>query len=278
MTSRVLASSFALVALGLGLARPVRASTPIATQTGVDERISEPVRPELLLLDQTKRERPLGALFDGQHPVILQLAYFHCPMLCDLTLRDLAERLKGIGWQLGTDYRALTLSIDPQDTYLTAGSKREQVLSLMGQNPASDVWPFFVARKDVISAVTRSVGYRYTYDDKTGQYAHPAVTIVLTPTGKIARYLYGPALDAGDLRLALREARAGRGGVSSLVDRTILSCFHFDPSTRRYGLVILGVMRGGAALIAVVLALGVALLARLGRLRRAASSAEDPEA
>lgn len=239
---------------------------PAPERIGVDEHVGAQLPLDVTLRDQDNRRRELGEVFDGKRPVILQFAYYHCPMLCDLTLRELALRLRELGWKLGDDYRALTVSIDPSDNPLVAGAKREKVLGLLPSHPEA-AWPFFVAGESSIAALTERAGYRYYHDEATGQYAHPAVTLILTPRGTIARYLYGPLEDAGDLALALREARAGRGGATALIDRTILSCFHYDPSTRRYALLIGGVMRGGAALIALALAVAIFLFVRRGRAR-----------
>jgi protein SCO1/2 len=252
--------------LAVAVSLPLRAEGPPAPErVGVDEHLGAEL-PRETLRDQNNRPRELSELFDGQRPVILQFAYYHCPMLCDLTLRELALRLRELGWKLGDDYAALTVSIDPTDNPLVAGSKREKMLGLLASHSDAG-WPFFVADEPAIAALTERAGYRYYRDDATGQYAHPSVTLVLTPQGKIARYLYGPLTDARDLGLALREARAGRGGPTSLVDRTLLSCFHYDPATRRYALLIGGVMRGGAALIALSLAVAIGYFVRRGRAR-----------
>lgn len=238
-----------------------------AQSVGVDEHVGAVVPGNLAWTDHTGSRRVIASAFSGDAPVLLQLAYYHCETLCDLTLRELATRLRDLGWRLGDDYQALTLSIDPRDTYLGAGAKRERVLELMHAG-RTKAWPFFIATEDAIERLTRALGYRYVYDARTGQYAHPAVTIVLTPRGKIARYLYGPTIDAHDLSLALREARAGRGGPSALIDRSILACFHYDPSTRRYAPLIQGVLRVGSLLVALTLATGVYAFGRRGRLRR----------
>lgn len=252
-------------ALCLALASRTQAGADVASNgVGVDERIDAALPSGLVLRDQDDRMQPLASAFDGEHPVILQLAYYHCPMLCDLTLRELAGRLRELDWRIGRDYRALTVSIDPSDTRLGAGAKRENVLALLPGHPAG-AWPFYVATAATVTALTNAVGYHYRYDERTREFAHPAVTVVLTPTGKVSRYLYGPITRVRDVRLALREARAGRASGSSLVDRVILSCFHYDPSTRRYALLIGGVMRGGAAVVALALALTIAGLVRRGR-------------
>lgn len=265
MKRRLLACALALVcATPASVAQAAPPNDP--GRVGVDEHIGADLALALPVRDQNQRVRRLDALFDGKKPVILQFAYYHCPMLCDLSLRELALRLRELGWKLDEDYRALTISIDPTDSPLVAGEKREKLLELLPARDA-DAWPFLIADDAVIGRLTERAGYRYYYEPKSRQYAHPAVTLVLTPSGRVARYLYGPLEAATDLGLALREARAGRGGPSAIVDRVVLSCFHYDPSTRRYGLLIGGVMRGGAALIALALACTIGLFVRRGRAR-----------
>lgn len=242
---------------------------PLPANVGVDEHVGAELPRELRVTDQSGRERALGELMEPGKPMLISLAYYHCPGLCDISLRELASSLRDLGWKLGEDYTALTLSIDPKDTPDTAAAKRSNVLALLRANDAP-VWPFAVTDEATVQALTGALGYRYDYDPGTRQYAHPAVSVVITPSGKIARYLYGPTLELRSVRLALREARLGRGGASELIDRTILSCFQYDPATQRYSLLILGVMRGGAALIALLLAIAIAVFVHRGKLRRSA--------
>jgi protein SCO1/2 len=261
----------ALFSIMLALPALARADNkPLAARVGVDEHIGALVPSDLTVSDQADVRRPLSELLHPGKPLLIALAYYHCPGLCDISLRELATTLRDLGWKLGDDYNALTVSIDPHDTPMTAAAKRSNVLALLHQSKLG-VWPFSVAEPGTIERLTQSLGYRYDYDAATHQYAHPAVSVVLTPEGKISRYLYGPTLEAGSVRLALREARLGRGGATALIDRTILSCFQYDPVTHRYSLLILGVMRGGAALIALSLAFAVFVFSRRGRMQRAAS-------
>jgi protein SCO1 len=268
---RAVIFALCLAIMGATRALPARADgKPLAARVGVDEQVGALVPSELIVTDQRAQRRRFGDFLQSGRPLLLALAYYHCPGLCDVSLRELATTLRGLGWQLGSDYDAVSVSIDPHDTPPAAAAKRANVVGLM--HVAGDtLWPFTVASAQSLQRLTQTLGYRYDYDAATHQYAHPAVSIVLTPQGKIARYLYGPTLDAQSVRLALREARLGRGGASALIDRTILACYQYDPQTRRYSLLILTVMRGGAAVIALLLAVFVLTFARRGRLRRAAS-------
>jgi protein SCO1 len=241
---------------------------PIAARVGIDERIGVQVPLELEITDHAGRVRSLRELLAPDRPLVLSLAYYHCPGLCDVSLRELATRLRDLGWKLGTDYRALTVSIDPHDTPLTASAKRINVLKLM--RAADDAaWDFATASQAGIEQLTAALGYRYDYDAATRQYAHPAVSVVLTPSGSVARYLYGPTIEQRTLSLALREARAGRGSPTAWVDRTLLACFRYDAATHRYEWLISSVMRGGATLSALLLGAAIAFFVRRGRACRA---------
>lgn len=255
--------------LGL-LSAPVSADNkPLAARVGVEERVGNTLPLGLRVTDQHGVEHTLAELLRSDKPSVLSLAYYHCPGLCDISLRELASTLHSSGFQLGKDYRALTISIDPHDTPAAAAAKRSNVLAVLKQGGDND-WPFAVTTPEVLSALTAQLGYQYDYDAGTRQYAHPAVSILLTPHAEIARYVYGPGLDVGTVRLALREARAGRGGASALIDRAIVACFKFDPSTHRYESLILKLMRGGAALFAVLLLGAILAFIRVGRRRSAA--------
>lgn len=241
---------------------------PIAANVGVDERIGAVLPVGLTVTDEHGLSRSLAELTRADIPTVLSLAYYHCPGLCDIALRELATSLKNSGWKLGKDYRALTISIDPKDSHLTAAAKRDNVLRVLGA--ATDApWPFAIAAQPAIDRITAALGYRYDYDAPTKQYAHPAVSAVLTPAGQVARYLYGPTIDVRTLQLALREARVGKGSPTAWVDRTLLACFRYDSTTHRYEWLITSVVRGGAAIFALLLAAAIAIFVRRGRAHRA---------
>jgi protein SCO1 len=263
--ARVTLGLLGLACAALFVPRAAADLKPVAARVGVSERLGRALPLDLRVTDHAGRSSVLGSVLGGERPILLALAYYHCPGLCDLSLRQLATALRGMSFELGRDYQALTVSIDPKDQPPSAAAKRGSVLALLHRETD---WPFFVASAGVIGTLTDALGYQYDYDARTKQYAHPAVSMVLTPQGRISRYLYGPTYDVRSLQLALREARAGRTSATALVDRTILSCFQYDPSTRRYEWVVLGVMRIGATLIAALLAIAIIIFVRRGRARR----------
>lgn len=186
--------------------------------------------------------------FTGSGPVVLTLNYYTCPMLCPLTLRNLlgtAAKMKGV--DLRRDFRIVTVSFDPDDLPETARARASEIHAAMGKLgiPASR-WTFLLGDPGSIAALTSAVGYRYR---KVGsQFAHPDANVVLTPDGKISRYLYGVQQSPNDLKLALIEAADGRIGKSQIVNRILLYCFHYDPVGKKYALYAQNIMKAGGVL------------------------------
>jgi protein SCO1/2 len=240
--------------------RPALAGAPAAARVDIDERLGAAVPRDLIFTDQKGRRVRLGDLLGGGRPVVLTLAYFRCPMLCDLVLQGISHGIRTLGWRPGRDYVGVTASIDPGDVARGAELKQAAVLQAIGEPDAGAGWPFLVGDERNIRALADSVGFRYAYDPTSRQYAHPAVVVVLTPEGKVSRYLYGVEFRLLDLRLALTEA--SRGKVGTIVDRVLLTCFRYDPTVRRYGFYVSAVLKGGAGTVLLAVALGLGVLWR----------------
>jgi protein SCO1/2 len=241
----------------------------------VDEHLGRALPRGLRFLADDGSRVTLGDLFTDGKPVLMVLAYFRCPMLCDLVLRGVASAMRDSGWTLGREYRAITVSIDPKDTPGAAALKRTSLLQALGDaDPgARRAWPFLVAAPGGgadVAALADALGFRYAYDPKSDQYAHPACAFLLTPDGRIARYVYGFDPRPRDLRLALLEAGGGRvaRGLGGVFDRVLLTCFRYDPTVRRYGIYVVGVMRGGSVVVLSLMACGLALMLRRDRARQ----------
>jgi protein SCO1/2 len=173
--------------------------------------------------------------------VVLSLVYFNCPMLCGLVLTGAARGMRETGLELGKDFDALTISFDPTDTTKLAAERQRGYLQAFGKPEEKKGWTFATGADADIRRVTDAVGFRYAYDEKTKQYAHVAAIFVLTPEGKVSRYLYGVEYPSKDIRLALVEASQGRVGTS--FDRLLLTCYRYDPASRKYEPYVLGVVR-----------------------------------
>lgn len=240
-------------------AAPMRAATPAGVS--LDEHLGASVPRDVAITDHRGRTTTLGAWLDGEHPVVLVLAYYRCSMLCGLTLQGLAAAVRGLDGGLAGDYRLLTLSFDPRDG--TADAERARATALeAAELPVADddAWPFFVAAPEPVQRLASAVGFHYAWDARTEQYAHPAVVMVLTPDGVVSRYLHGFRPLPLDLRLALVEA--GRGQVGGVAEQALVTCFRYDPASRRYGFHVLGFLRIAGALVLLTLVGGLFVVVR----------------
>ncbi len=219
-------------------------------EIGFDQNLNKQVPLDAMFKDEAGRTVRLGDYF-GTRPVVLVFAYFDCPMLCTQVINGLASALDVLSLEPGKDFEIVTVSFDPRDTPATAAAKKANYIARYKRPGASDAWHFLTGDQPSIDRLTEAAGYRYVWDKDTNQFAHPTGVIVLTPDGRLARYLFGIEYGPRDLRYALVEASNGRVGTP--VDTLLLYCFHYDPETGRYGLAIMRTMRAAGA--ATVLAL-----------------------
>lgn len=237
----------------------------ILREVGVDEKPGAAIPGDLPFTDASgKAVRLADYLGDG--PVLLTLNYFTCPMLCPLTFRNLAATMERTrGFSLARDYRVVTVSIDPGETPRIARAKASETHALVpGVRDGDARWPFLYGDAGSIRRLTESVGFRYA---KVGrEFAHPAVTIVLSPGGTVSRYLYGVEIDPRDLKLALIEASEGKIGASSAANALLMYCFRYDPVGKKYILYARNIMKAAGAVTLVLLAgVLVVLWRRYGR-------------
>jgi protein SCO1/2 len=258
--SRVLALVVAAAALGAGPARaqfwtrsdptqrPTSPAAPAVLQeVRIDERLGTRIPLDLELVDWNGAPFPLRAAFDGKKPVVLALVYYDCPMLCGLMLSGLAKSMRENGLVLGKDFEAVTVSFDPAEKPAQGAERRRGYLQSMGLPDTGRTWPFLVGTGPASRALADAVGFHYAKDEATGEWAHPAAIFVLSPDGTVSRYLYGIEYPPKDLRLALVEAAGGKVGTS--FDRLLLTCYRYDPASRKYEPYALGFVRAGGALV-----------------------------
>jgi protein SCO1/2 len=210
---------------------------------GIDSAPGAQVPAEAQFKDETGRVVALGDYL-GHGPVILAPVYYRCPNLCGTTLRRLAASLGKVPLSPGTDYTVVAVSIDPREEPADAAEVKAQALESQS-NAAHGGFHFLTGSEADIESVMQAIGFRYRWDPELQQYAHAAAIAVLTPQGKIARWLYGFSYEPADLRLALVEAGQGRTG--SLTDRILLLCYHYNPITGRYDGLIQNVLQWACA-------------------------------
>ena len=228
-------------------------------EVGLDQKLGSSIPLDLTFRDEHGHPVALRQFF-GQRPVILTLVYYQCPMLCTEVLNGLLSSAKSLPLEIGKDFSIVTLSIDPSERPVLAEVKHELYSGLYGRPGAPQGWHFLTGDEANIKALAQAVGFRYAYDSSSRQFAHPSGIMVLTPAGKLARYFYGVAYPSRDLRLGLVEASQEK--IGSPIDQILLYCYHYDPATGKYGLLISRVIQAAAALTMLSLGLVIAILFR----------------
>ena len=231
-------------------------------EIGFDQNIDRRVPLDTAFRDEAGATVQLGDYF-GKKPVVLVFAYFDCPMLCTQVINGLSSALGVISLTPGQDFEIVTVSFNPHDTPASATAKKAVYLERYKRAGAAEGWHFLTGDQPSIDRLTKAAGFRYAWDADTKQYAHPSGVIVLTPDGRLSRYLFGIEYGPRDLRLAIVEASEGKVGTP--VDTLLLYCYHYDPMTGRYGFVIMRAIRMAGA--ATVLALGAFIFVMVRRER-----------
>lgn len=252
----VFATALALVAVAPAEAQRMEPAPSDLEEVGVAEHPDAQIPLDLAFRDATGERVTLKEFFDGTRPVILTMNYSNCPMLCSLQLNGLLEGLQGLEWDLGENFQMITVSIDPKESPERAALTKQKYLKMYGRPGVGDGWHMLTGNEENIRKLAGTVGFGYSFVEDTGEYAHAAVTFILTPDGRVSRYLYGIEYDPQTLRLSLVEAADGK--VGSTFDQFLLTCFHYDATKGRYGPAAVKIMRMGALVTVVVL--GGALL------------------
>jgi len=233
----------------------------------VEEKLGEYIPLDLTFVNDIGDTVALAQYFNDGKPVLLVLVYYSCPMLCNLILNGLNEGIAQLAWLPGNEYRVLAVSFDPRETYDLAAAKKANYLKALNRPGAENGWTFFVGEESHSKALADAVGFKYFFDEENQQFAHPAVAYVLTPDGKISRYLYGINFEERDLRLAFLEASEGK--IGSTLDKLLLYCYHYDPNAKGYVVFAGNVMRLGGALTLILLGLLIGALWMKERRKRA---------
>lgn len=218
---------------------------------GVTEHLDQSIPLDLEFRDSSGKPVKLQQFFDGKRPVLLTLNYSDCPMLCSLHLNGLFDALKRMPWSMGDQFQMITVSINPLETSERASMTKQKYLQVYQRAGAAEGWHFLTGREEDIKNLADTVGFHYRYSADTRQYLHAAVTFVLTPDGRLSRYLYGVQYDPQTVRLSLLEAAEGKIGTAA--DQILLFCFHYDADRGRYGPAAFRLMQvGGGATVLIL--------------------------
>jgi protein SCO1/2 len=219
---------------------------------GIDQRLDQQLPLDLQFKDETGKTVKLCDYFKSGRPVVLNLVYYTCPMLCGEELAGLSSALGVLKFSPGSEYEAVTVSIDPNDTPEVASAKKKLYIDRMNERLEKKTdgagWHFLTGQQAEIQQLADAVGFHYKRDERTGQFIHSAAIMIATPQGRLAQYYYGVEFSPKDLRLGMIEA--SRNKIGNLVDQVTLYCYHYDPTTGRYGAVVTNILRlGGAATV-----------------------------
>jgi protein SCO1/2 len=256
--------------LTLFLAVPAHAhddGRPLALKAvALDQKLGEQAPLDAEFRDETGKAVRLGDYF-GTRPVILTFAYYRCQDLCPLLLDGVLRTLRAMSFTVGKEFEIVNVSFDPHDTPELAMAKKSDLVDRYRRPGAGDGWHFLTGGEASINRITAAAGFRYNYESENDRFAHATGIMLLTPQGRFARYFYGIEFSPRDLRLGLLEASDGK--IGKAIDQLLLFCYHYDPATGKYTLMVTNVLRG--ATIVTVLAIGafIALSLRAEMSRRA---------
>ena len=217
----------------------VYAPSRLLQKVGINQKMGGQIPLDLPFTDESGREVTLRQYFGK--PVILALVYYQCPSLCNMVLNGVLRSIKQLDLVAGDEYEVIAISFDPRETLEMAAAKKQTYLRDYKRQGAEQGWHFLTGPETSSKALADSVGFRYVYDALTNQFAHSSAIMILTPAGRIDRYFYGIDYPARDVRLGLVEASNERIGTPT--DQVLLYCFHYDPTTGKYALVVMNVLR-----------------------------------
>lgn len=257
--------SLACVPLALALAPgtsqavSTRYLPPSLKGIGIDQRLNAQIPLDTVFRDENGASVSLRSFF-GSKPVVLAPVYYRCPMLCSQILSGVVAGLRPLSLKPGRDFEVVAISFNPADTPAEAALKRKQYSHSYSSRAGTNGWHFLVGNQDSINAVMQSIGFHYRWDPVHKIFVHASGVMVITPEGRVARYLYGVEYQPKDFELSLVEASHNR--IGSAVDRILLFCYHYDPKTGKYGAVVINSLKTGAILILVLMAVGMFFLWR----------------
>jgi protein SCO1/2 len=223
------------VLLLLAPALPLRADGPLPSRADLEQKLGAQIPLDLTFTDDTGKIVPLRNYF-GRRPVILQLGYNHCWLMCDVITGALVRSMQDMRLSPGSDFNVLFISIDPNETWQLAARKRADYIRSYGRDRTGPGWHFLTGHAPEIAALTSAAGFHYYYDPAARLFVHPSGLIILTPQGVASKYFYGVEFDPHLLQQSLLDASGGT--IGSKVEALLLLCCEWNPLTGKYGVLI----------------------------------------
>jgi len=206
---------------------------------GIEQKLGEQLPLDTELKDEDGRSVKLGTYFNSGRPVVLTFVYYECPMLCNQVLNGLTGSLKGVSFDAGKEFDVVAISFDARENDIAdlAKNKKASYMERYGRPGTEKGWHFLTGTQEAIDKVTSAAGFSFKWDEKSNQFAHAAGVMVVTPDGKLSRYLYGIDYSPKDVKFGIMESAENK--VGSATEKLLLYCYHYDPSTGKYGLAVL---------------------------------------
>lgn len=241
----------ALLLGGAGRAIAAEATPYELRDVGITEHLGDTIDLDLPFVDESGNAVTLRKYFEGPIPVLVNLVYYECPSLCSLLLNGVTDTLTNMAWTAGKEFRIVSISIDPGEGPDLASAKKASHLEVYDRPEVAGGWHFLTGKEEHIQKLAAQLGFGYRYDADSDEYAHAAAVMVLTPQGKISRYLYGIQFRPRDYKLALLEAAEGK--IGTVIDKLLMYCYHYDPQGKKYALFATNLMKaaGGVTVFGV---------------------------
>jgi protein SCO1/2 len=233
----------------------VNRETPDALQDlGINEHLGDFIPMDAKFAKSNGDSVLLGDLLEEGKPVLLNPLYYECPMLCGLVIDGVINVVDELAWKPGKEFIVISISIDPEEDAALAAKSKKNYLGQMDSTTQAG-WHFLTGNKSQIDKVIETVGFEYKEIEETGEYAHSAAIMLLSPKGKITRYLYGISYDEFNVRSALFESADGQ--IGNTVDKLVMFCYQYDPDSGSYTPVAINIMKLGG--LATLIILGIFL-------------------
>ncbi len=207
-------------------------------------------------VDESGHPVTLGTYLDGQHPAVLALVYYNCPMLCSEEMDGLTSALEMVRLRPGKDFQIVVVSIDPAEGPQLAAKNKSFYVKRYGHPETADGWHFLTGPKSSIDQLTGTVGFGYVKvpgpDGRLTQFAHASSIELLTPEGRLAQYYLGVEYSPKDILLGLIDASGNK--IGSPVANILTYCYHYDPQTNKHSLIVARVVQLGGMLTVAALA------------------------
>ncbi len=237
---------------------------------GITEHLDAPLPLDAKFVDATGRTVALGEYFNQDKPVVMAMVYYRCPMLCTLVVNGMTEALRQIDWDPGEEYQIVVVSFNPAEGPELSKRKKAAYLAEFGREGVGGGWHFLTGDQPAIDRLTRAIGFDYKWNDATKEFVHDSAIYVVTPDGRLSKYLYGVRYEPRTLRLSMVEA--SRGKIGSIGDKITLLCSHYDPVEGSYAASALMVMRLTAVPVGMGLLMAILVTVFLARRRRRLAS------